>query len=99
MKHVRPKYACKTCEQSGTSNLIKQAPVPSSVIRKGYATPSLLAQIITSKYQYGLPLCRQEVMFKQYGIELSRKTTSDWMMKCADILQVLYDRLKAIQLA
>ena len=98
IEHVRPKYACKTCEQSGTSNQIKQAPMPSSVIPKGYATPSLLAQIITSKYQYGLPLYRQEAMFKQYGIELSRKTTSDWMMKCGEILQVLYDRLKNIQL-
>jgi len=98
IEHVRPKYACKTCEQSGTSNQIKQAPMPSSVIPKGYVTPSLLAQIITSKYQYGLPLYRQEAMFKQYGIELSRKTTSDWMMKCGDILQILYDRLKAIQL-
>lgn len=98
IEHVRPKYACKTCEQSGTSNQIKQAPMPNSVIPKGYATPSLLAQIITSKYQYGLPLYRQETMFKQYGIELSRKTTSDWMMKCGDILQILYDRLKTIQL-
>jgi transposase len=98
IEHVRPKYACKACEKSGTSNQIKQAPIPSSVIPKGYATPNLLAQIITSKYQYGLPLYRQETMFKQYGIELSRKTTSDWMMKCGDILQILYDRLKAIQL-
>lgn len=98
IEHVRPKYACKACENKGTSNTIKQAPVPSSVIPKGYATPSLLSQIITSKYQYGLPLYRQEAMFKQYGIELSRKTTSDWMMKCGDILQILYDRLKVIQL-
>ena len=41
---------------------IKQAPVPHSVIPKGYATPSLLSQIVTSKYQYGLPLYRQEAM-------------------------------------
>jgi len=37
-------------------------------------------------------------MFKQYGIELSRQTQSDWMMKYASIQQVLYGRLKAIQL-
>lgn len=68
IEHVRPKYSCKACEQDGTCNQVKQAPVPSSVIPKGYATPSLLSQIITSKYQYGLPLYRQETMFKQYGI-------------------------------
>ena len=99
VEHVRPKYACKACEENGTSNQIKQAPMPSAIIPKGYATPSLLAQVITSKYQYGLPLYRQESMFKQYGIEMSRKTLSDWMLKCSDALQLLYDRLKVIQLA
>jgi len=93
IEHVRPKYGCRECEKSGTENRIKQAPVPNSVIPKGYATPSLLSQIITSKYQYGLPLYRQEAMFKQVGIELSRKTMADWMMRCSDLLAPLYDRL------
>ena len=96
--NVRPKYACQACEKNGTSNNIKQAPVPASVIPKGYATPSLLSQIVTSKYQFGLPLYRQEVMFKPYGIELSRKTTAQWMMRCADILQSLYDKLRRLLL-
>lgn len=96
--NVRPKYACQACEKNGTSNNIKQAPVPASVIPKGYATASLLSQIITSKYQFGLPLYRQEFMFKQYGIELGRKTTAQWMMRSADILQSLYDKLRRILL-
>ena len=70
-----------------------------TIIPKGYSTLDLLAQVITSKYQYGLPLHRQESMFKKYGIEMSRKTLSDWMLRCSDILQVLYDRIKSIQLA
>ena len=93
IEHVRRKYACRACEKDGTHNTIKQAPVPNSVIPKGYATPSLLSQIVTSKYQFGLPLYRQEAMFKQYGIELSRQTMADWMIKCAHLLQPLYDRL------
>jgi hypothetical protein len=32
-------------------------------------------------------------MFKQYSIELSRKTMADWMMKSAKLLEPLYDRL------
>ena len=28
IEHVRPKYACRTCEKNGISNTIKQAPVP-----------------------------------------------------------------------
>ena len=93
IEHVRPKYTCRTCEKEGISNTVKQAPVPHSVIPKGYATPSLLAQIITSKNQYGLPLYRQESMFKQHGIELSRKTMADWIIRCAELFKPLYDQL------
>jgi transposase len=93
IEHIRPKYACRACEKDGISNTIKQAPVPHSVIPKGYATPSLLSQIITSKYQYGLPLYRQEAMFKQHGIELSRKTMADWIIRCAELFKPLYEQL------
>jgi len=43
IEHVRPKYACRYCEQNGTSTTIKQAPVPMSVIPKDYVTSSLLS--------------------------------------------------------
>ena len=93
IEHVRPKYGCRACDNEAISNHVKQAPVPHSIIPKGYATPSLLSQIITSKYQYGLPLYRQETMFKQHGIEISRKTLSDWIIHCAELFKPLHDRL------
>lgn len=94
IEHIRPKYACRECEKSGTSNNVKQAKMPAMPINKGIATSSLLSQIITSKYQYALPLHRQETMFKQYGIELSRKTMSDWVLKSAALFEPLIQRLK-----
>ncbi|WDE09111.1 IS66 family transposase [Thalassomonas viridans] len=94
IEQVRPKYACRHCEQHGIEVKVKQAPVPPGPIPKGIATASLLSQIITSKYQYGLPLYRQESLFKQYGIELSRKTMADWMIKMGHLLEPLYQRLK-----
>jgi transposase len=98
IEHVRPKYSCRHCEQHATKVTIKQAPVPASPIPKSFATPSLLSQIITSKYQYGLPLYRQENLFKEYGIPLSRQTMSSWLLKCADLLKPLYDKLHQILL-
>jgi len=94
IEHIRPKYACRECEKSGTGSTIKQQPMPAMPINKGIATASLLSQLITSKYQYGLPLHRQESMFKQYGIELSRKTMSDWVIKSAALFTPLVKRLK-----
>ena len=98
IEHVRPKYSCRHCEQNAIGVNIKQAPVPASPIPKSVATPSLLSQIITSKYQYGLPLYRQESLFKEYGIPLSRQTMSSWLMKCADLLKPLYDKLHQLLL-
>ncbi|MBC6986069.1 transposase, partial [Alteromonas sp. BZK5] len=37
-------------------------------------------------------------MFKQYGIELSRRTMADWMIKCSTLFKPLVERLKTIQL-
>jgi len=98
IEHVRLKYSCRTCEKEGTSTKIQIAPVPPSPIPKGIATATLLSQIITSKYQYALPLYRQESMFKQYGIELSRKTMASWMMKSATLFEPLYALLQTILL-
>jgi transposase len=96
--NVRPKYACRACEQQGTANRIRQAPVPPSIIPKGYATPSLILQIITSKYQYGLPLYRLESMFAQYGIELCKQTMSKWMVKNDNIFEIIYNMMRRILL-
>ncbi len=94
IEHVRPKYGCRHCERQGTEVKIRIAPVAPTPIPKSIATASLLAQIITSKYQYALPLYRQEQMFKQFDIDLNRKTLAEWMMKSAHLLEPLYQRLK-----
>ena len=98
IEHVRLKYSCRQCESHGTATDIQIAPLPSSTIPKGIATASLLSQIIISKYQYGLPLYRQESLFKQYGIVLSRQTMSAWMLKSAELLKPLYQRLYQVLL-
>jgi len=98
IEHIRPKYSCRCCEQQGVKTEIKIAPVPVSPIPKSFATASLLSQIITNKYQYALPLYRQESLFKQYGIELSRKTMSSWMLTITPLLMRIVDRMHSIQL-
>ena len=98
IEHVRLKYSCRGCEKHGTKTDVKIAPLPASPIPKGIATPSLLSQIITSKYQYGLPLYRQESMFKQYAIALNRKTMSEWMVKSSHLFKPLIERLHQLLL-
>lgn len=94
IKKIRPKYACRQCEQQGVEVAIKTAPMPSTPIPKSMATPSLLSHINTCKYQFGLPLYRQETLFADIGVVLNRKTMSSWMIRCAELLEPLYQRLK-----
>ncbi len=96
---LRPKYACRQCEKNNSTTPIIIAPVPASPIPKSMATPSLLAHIISNKYQFALPLYRQEMVFQQLNIDLNRKTLSNWMMRSAAVLESLLLRLKTKQLA
>jgi transposase/molybdopterin converting factor small subunit len=99
IKTIRPKYTCRHCEQEGIDCVVKSAPMPAAPIPKSIATASLLSQIITCKYQFGLPLYRQETMLGDMGIELSRQTMSSWMLRCAQLLSPLYQRLKEVLLS
>lgn len=90
LRHVRPKYACQTCE--GHVVIAERWPEP---IEKGLPGPGLLAQVIVSKHADHLPLYRQERIFARHGVELSRQTTCDWMAVCADLLEPVWKAMLA----
>lgn len=88
-RYVREKYACRGCELHGTAGSVKVAPPVPALIPKSYATPSLVAQIIINKFQFALPLYRQEVLFAGLDIPLSRQTQSRWLLTVAERLKPL----------
>lgn len=94
IRHIRPKYACKSCEglESDQSTILIAPPAP-QIIPKSIASPGLLAHVITSKFVDALPLYRQEKQFSRLGIKLSRATMSSWMMQIADISTSLIELL------
>ncbi|MCE0493825.1 IS66 family transposase [Vibrio salinus] len=94
IEYVRPKYGCRHCEKEAESVTIHQKPAPASIIPKSFATESLLTNIILGKYQYALPLYRQESLFQQSGIELSRTTMTRWVMTVSEHFTPLYQALK-----
>ena len=94
IEHVRPKYSCRHCEHHEIEVTVKIAPPEPAIIPKSFSTPSLLAQIISAKFQYSLPFYRQETQFRQLGIELSRQTMNRWALKCADAAKPLIELFK-----
>jgi transposase len=89
LRHVRPKYACKTCRTG-----IHTAPLPPQPIPKSFASPTLLAHVAVSKYADGLPLYRQETMFRRLGIDLPRASLANWMVKTGELMQPLVNLLR-----
>ncbi len=88
-------YTCDSCENNGSVSVIVGAQGPEPLIKHSYASPSIVADVMTQKYADGVPLFRQEKVWKRAGIELSRATMANWIIKVSDKwLKPLYRRMK-----
>lgn len=85
---IRPKYALP--KEQG----IIIADLPSLPIPKGNASASLLAYILVSKFVDHLPLYRLRKIFKRQDFDVSPSTISGWCGQAANLLLLLYDKLK-----
>ncbi len=95
LRHIRLKYACKNCEGVESDGpTVKIAPPPVQLIPKGIASEGLIAHLIVSKFADGLPLYRQQKIFGRLGIELSRATMANWVVKASQKCRPLIDLLQ-----
>ncbi len=93
----RPKYACRTCEKTGTDEVagIIQAPAPARLIEGGLPTEALIADVVVSKYADHLPLYRQSQILARQGVRIERSTLAQWVGAAAAELHPLHDHLLA----
>ena len=63
-------------------------PIPQSI-----ASAGLLAHVLVSKYADHLPLYRQERIFQRMDIDIPRSTLCHWVIKSAELLAPLVNRL------
>lgn len=85
-KIIRPKYALPG-EGILTSEL------PDSIIPRGRADESLLAEVLTRKFADHLPLYRISEILKREDINISRKLLSQWVVRCGIALKPLRDEM------
>lgn len=95
LKHIRHKYACKSCGQGcehcdGKAHVEIATKTPQP-IEKGLPGPGLLAHIITSKLGDHLPLYRLERIFARHSVEISRSTMCAWMLAAGQLVRPLVD--------
>jgi transposase len=87
LEHVRPKYACRRCEEGGVVTAAR--PAESQLIEKGLPGPGVVTQVIVSKYLEHAPLYRQEGMFARHGVALARSTMCGWVAEAAHLIEPL----------
>lgn len=93
-EHVRHVYSCRNCEKDEYGFPIVKAEAHEPVIKGSFASPEAIAHIMTQKFVMGTPLYRQEQDWKRQGIELSRQTMSNWLIRATeDWLEPIYDAL------
>lgn len=93
IEHVRAKYAAVRKDDGGRT--VVTAAMPPAPLPKSNASPNLLAHVLVSKYADHLPLNRIEGIFRRHGVELARSTLCDWVLGSTELLQPLYEALKA----
>jgi len=102
---VRRKYVLKKALQEQnegdeeSADKIKIGSLPLLPLPRSNAGPSLLAELLISKYMHHLPFHRQLAIFKQSGISIPASTVNGWFMSSGDLLRALYERLREIVLA
>lgn len=107
LEHHQKKYVRRKAEEgpSETSSEVNVsaavivAPKPPQAIPGGVAGSGLLAQVIVSKASDHLPLHRQERIWARSGLKLSRQTTCDWYLACADLFRPLVDVMRDFVIA
>jgi transposase len=91
IKHVQYAYGCQQC-----NSYVVKADKPLPPIDKGYPTTELVVHVAQSKFEYHIPLYRQEQILLSHSIPIDRSTMSRWLKQSADALHVLYERMKQL---
>ena len=96
IEHRTHAYGCDSCRKNNPKATVRKACKENSVIPGSFATPEAIAHVMTQKFVMGSPLYRQEQEWKRQGIELTRQTMSNWMLKSVELyLNPLYGKLHA----
>ena len=91
---VRKKYACPCCREN-----VVVAKGPARVIDKGLLGVGFLAHVLTERFRHHMPYHRLESKYASEGLTLSRSILCRSSIRCASLLEPLYDEIKRQVLA
>lgn len=83
------RYKCPTCDT------IYELDEPINTFdNESFLTPSLASFVVNNKYNYALPLYRQEAILNQLGAPISRQSLANYCIDIASKLKPIYESIK-----
>ena len=96
VRHIRTKYACRSCEKEGERTAPVLAPLGAPLLPGSMASPSVLGYVMSQKYELAVPLYRLEQYFLGRGLEISRQTLANWVLASAKWFKPFYRHLREL---
>lgn len=96
VKHRQHIYACANCEANDIHTPFAAGQGYAPFLPKSSAGVETIAWLLDQKYNLGLPLYRlEQAVQRQMGLNLSRQTMSNWILKAAEIyVEPLYGEMQ-----
>lgn len=94
VRYIRMSYECPECKHTDNPYIFK-AITPKSLMNHSLASPSSVANVMYQKYVNAMPLYRQEKDWERLGIELTRSTMANWVIRCSE--DYLYPIIKYLK--
>lgn len=86
---VRPEYIKSSEDGLNAKRII--APLPAMPLQKAIAGPSLLTQLMVSKFVDHQPVYRQLEIFKRQQVNMHYSTVSGWIKEAAGLVEPIYN--------
>lgn len=93
LQHIEYSYACAKCKGQVIS-----ASKPYQPIDKGRSAPGLIAHVAVAKFDWHLPLYRQERIYRAQGVPIARSSMSRMLAEGASLLEIVRDRMHQLLL-
>lgn len=87
-------HICKSCEEQAEYTGFYLVETVPPLPKHSLASSSSAANVMTHKYEAGIPLYQQDQIWKRDEIELSRVTLANWVIQGANWLKPLVRRMK-----
>lgn len=87
-------YATQRDKKTGLRASVKSAEVPPAIIPHSPASASIIADVAQKKFDYDMPLYRQERAMQDAGVPIRRNILANWMILSSEYLTLPWERMR-----